>query len=176
MTQLYKEYARALFVLSLEEGKTDEYASDLKIIEDALDTNPGFSDLLTSPAIKLSERLDMIDKVFSQSVSRYVLSFIKLMCEKKRLVCLKECIEEYRGLREEFKKISFVKVVSAVELSEDEKNRLVSKLEKTSGKNVNAEFVVDQSILGGIIVETDGKILDGSLKYKLKDVKEGMSR
>ena len=63
-----------------------------------------------------------------------------------------------------------------IELSEDEKNRLVSKLEKTSGKNVNAEFVVDQSILGGIIVETDGKILDGSLKYKLKDVKEGMSR
>ena len=176
MTQLYKEYAQALFMLSLEENKTEQFASNLKVIEDAFDKNNEFYELLTSPAIYLSERLQIIDTTFSGSVSEYVLSFVKLLCEKKRLMELKNSIREYFRLVEEMKKISVVKVISAVELTDAEKGKLISKLEKTSDRNINAQFVVDESILGGIIIEAEGKILDGSLRYKLKDVKEVMSR
>lgn len=176
MTQLYKEYAQALFMLSLEENKTEEYIKDLKVIEDAFHDNPDFLELLGSPSIYMSERLEIIDKVFLGKVSRHVLSFVKLLCEKKHISNISECIKEFRVLHDEFNRISFVKVTSAMELSQDEKDRLIEKLKRTSDKSINAQFVVDESILGGIIIETEGKILDGSLKYKLKDVKEGLSR
>ncbi len=176
MTQLYKEYAQALFMLSLEENKTEEYKKDLKTVEDAFEDNPSFYDLLLSPSIYLSERLEIVDKVFLGNVSRHILSFLKLLCEKKHLISLKDCIKEFGRLCDEMKKVSFVKITSAVELSEDEKNRIIEKLNKTSDKSVNAQFVVDESILGGIVMETEGKILDGSLKHKLKDVKEGLSQ
>lgn len=176
MTQLYKEYAQALFMLSLEENNMEEYLEDLKVVEDAIGDNPGFLDLLSSPSVYMSERLGIIDKVFMGNVSQYVLSFVKLLCEKKHISDIMECIKEFRALYDEFNKITFVKVTSAVELSQDEKDRLVEKLKSTSDKSINAQFVVDESILGGIIIETEGKILDGSLKHKLKDVKEGLSR
>ena len=58
----------------------------------------------------------------------------------------------------------------------DEKSSLEEKLEKKSGHKVMMEYVVDESILGGLIVEMDGKIIDTSLKKHLKDVKDVILR
>ena len=41
-----------------------------------------------------------------------------------------------------------------------------------SGGDVNMEYVVDSSIMGGVIVELDGKIMDGSLRHRLREVKD----
>ena len=176
MTQLYKEYAQALFMLSLECEKTDEYALDLEKVRAVFSDNPELTDLLTSPAVYLSERLDIIDKAFSESVCEDVCSFLKLLCEKKIIQIIMECIDEFKRLHQELKNISFIRVISAVELSEGQKAKLVEKMTKTTNKNISPIFVVDKDILGGIIIETEGKILDGSLRYKLKDVKDVMSR
>ena len=91
-------------------------------------------------------------------------------------VDLQQEIEILTKLVEETKNISDAKIISAVELSEDEKERIILKLEKESGKKIKAEYVVDKSIIGGIIIESDGKIIDGSLRYKLKDIKDVMGQ
>ena len=172
MTKVYKEYAQALFMLSMETDNTDKIKADLDFIEEAFKSNLELMDLLTSPAVFLSERIKVIDDIFMGKVTEYVLSFLKLLCEKKHLESLYECIDEYRILFEESKNIAKAKIISAVKLSDDEKERIILKIEKTEGKKIKAEYVVDKSIIGGIIVETDGKILDGSLRYKLKDIKD----
>ncbi len=176
MNQSYKEYGRALFMLALENGKTDEYSAELQFVSDVFEENPDIYDILTSPAVYLSERLEIINKVFADNVSEHICSFLKILCEKKNILSLKDCINEYNKLVENLKDISFARIISAIELSEDDKSRIVSGLENRTGKKITAKFVTDPSIYGGIIVETDGKIFDASLRYKLKDVKEVMSR
>ena len=74
------------------------------------------------------------------------------------------------------KSIVAATITSVVPLTDDEKQRLVEKLEKTSGKKVAAKWEIDESILGGIVVEMDDKILDGSLKRRLHEVKEVMDK
>lgn len=175
MTKVYKEYAQALFMLALEKENSDIVKSDLDFLEETFKNNKELMDLLISPSVFLSERIKVIDNIFSEKVTEYVLSFLKLLCEKKRMESLYDSIDEYRKLFEESKNIIKAKIISAIELSDDEKERIILKLEKTEGKKINAEYVVDKSIIGGIIVETDGKILDGSLRYKLKDIKDVMS-
>ena len=49
------------------------------------------------------------------------------------------------------------------------------KLEKQSGRNVLLECSTDSTLLGGIVVEMDGKILDGSIRRRLQEVKEVMN-
>ena len=63
-------------------------------------------------------------------------------------------------------------MTSAVELTDDEKKKLKLKLEKMSGKSLILKCTVDKSVLGGVIVKMDGKIMDGSLKHRLEEVKE----
>ena len=97
---------------------------------------------------------------------------MKLMCEKNRIGDLCESIEEYKSMLRELHRVSRAIVTSAVELSVEQKSQLVAKLEKISGKKVIPEYFVDESILGGVTIEIDGKIMDSSLRRHLNDVKD----
>jgi F-type H+-transporting ATPase subunit delta len=78
-------------------------------------------------------------------------------------------------LYNESKSISWAHVRSAIPLTPEQKTALRLKLEKQSGRNVLLECSTDNTLLGGIVVEMDGKILDGSLRRRLQDVKEVMN-
>lgn len=176
MSKVSSEYAEALFTLSQEEDCGKEYEESLETVLNAFDENPSYIKLLEAPSIPLAERLQAIDEAFSDSVSGAVVSFLKLLCKRGRISEFKECVEQYRLLLNELEKISEATVTSAVELSGKEKEELKKKLEKISGKTVTLECKVDRKILGGLIVEMDGKVMDSSLKRHLDDVKDVISR
>ena len=81
---------------------------------------------------------------------------------------------EFELMYRESVRESRASVVSAAPLSEEEKAKLVASLEKRSGRRVRPEYRVDPSLLGGLVVEMDGTRMDGSLRQRLRDVKEAM--
>ena len=166
------EYAQALYALATENECFDEYKKDLDLVLEVLLENPEYIDLISCVSIPKEERLELIDRAFSGAVSAEVLSFMKLMCEKNRIGDLKESREEYNAMLRELQGVSRAMVTSAVELSAEQKAQLEAKLEKISGKKVIAEYFVDKSILGGLMVEIDGRIMDSSLKGHLSNVKD----
>lgn len=171
MKQTYREYAEALFMLAVEEDKCDEIYKSLAEIDEAVNGNPQYLDLLDSPAVPLSERLSLIDEAFSGS-EQYVVSFLKLLCENGHINSFSLCKEEFESLLEFHQGKIEAKVYSAVELSDEQKTALCKKLSKVSGKDVFASYVVDQSLIGGIRVEIDGKVYDGSISSALNSVKD----
>ena len=175
MNDIGKEYGAAIFMLACEKNAKNEYADSLKKLKIVFDENPEYESFLSSPSIALGERLKAIEAAFSDAVEPDVLSYLQLMCEKGRICCFLSSVEEYMALLDASMRISNAKVRSAVELTEDEKQRLKSKLEKIYEGEVNLEYAVDKSLLGGLVVEVDGKIMDGSLRHRLRDVKEVMS-
>jgi len=172
MSEISNEYAKALFMLACEKNCKDEYKTDLETVLAIFGENPVYPEFLSTFSIPLNERLDALDKAFSNAVSTDVLSFLKLLCEKKHISEFSECVEYYIAMYNELDKISNAKVTSAVELNDKEKAALKDKLEKASGHTFMIEYTIDKSIIGGLIVEADGKIMDSSLKKQLKDVKD----
>ena len=67
-------------------------------------------------------------------------------------------------------------MTSALELTEEEKTKLSSGLEKRFRSTVEAEYVIDESLIGGILIEADGKVIDGSVRTRLRDIKDVMNR
>lgn len=174
MIQVSKEYAEALFALACECGEEDKIMNELKTVKTAFAENGELMHLLSSPSLPLEERLSVIESVFGETLSEYVLSLLKIMCERKRISQILSCIEEYEKLLDEKKSVVTAKVISAVKLTASERKALREKLEKSSGHTVNLECSVDESILGGVIVEMLGKVTDGSLRHRLKEIKEVM--
>ncbi len=174
MKQTDKEYAGALFELTVEEGITEQCLSDLRMIRDVFSKDPEYIDFLTSPAVSQNEKLSAIDEAFSKSIHMYVLFYLKLLCEKGRIKLIFNTISEYEKLYLEYKGIKTALITSAVELSDTQKTTLIEKLEKTLNKKINASFSEDPSLIGGVIIELDGMIYDGSLSGRLRDVKEVM--
>ena len=176
MSDVSNEYAKALFMLAAETGNGKEYRDALGVVVDVFQTNPQYPEFLSTFAIPLDERLNALETAFSDAVPRNILSFLKLLCEKRHIGEFFECVEQYNAMYDEICDVSNAKVTSAVELNDDEKTSLVEKLEKMSGNKTLVEYIVDKSIIGGLIVEIDGKIMDSSLRKHLKDVKDVISK
>ena len=68
------------------------------------------------------------------------------------------------------------RVISAIELTQSQKDELKAKLKQKCNRNVTLECYNDETLLGGLIIEIDGKQIDASLKSRLKDVKEVIKR
>ena len=102
------------------------------------------------------------------------MSFLLLLCEKGRITDLKLCVDDYERLYNEKCKILVARVTSSVELTEGEKEKIRIMLQKKRGVMVELICKVDKSILGGVIIETEDTVIDGSLKTKLRNVKEVM--
>ncbi len=176
MTEMSKEYAAALFMLAAEEHKENEYERGLGVVLAAFAAQPEYTDFLTSPGIALGERLRALEDAFAASVPEHVLSFVQLLCEHGRVRMLADCVKEYRKLLDEFNRVSVATVRCSVPLTDQEKAHLRQKLEKMSGHRVDLVCSHDPSLLGGVVVEMDGRCIDGSVRRRLHEVKDVISR
>ena len=175
MRQNDREYAEALFELAAEENNAEGYLLDLTLIEEVIKEEPEYISLLSSPAIPMSERLGAIKEAFEGRVCENVLSFLMLLCENSNANILLDCIEQFKALALCVSETAKARIISAFPLSDSQKKALCEKLEKTSGKVILPEYIIDKSLIGGIKVEIDGKSYDGSLSRRLRDIKDVIS-
>ncbi|MCI8388829.1 MAG: ATP synthase F1 subunit delta [Clostridiales bacterium] len=173
MTDISREYSEALFALAAEAGRGQEYADALAMIRGLLVENPDYIELLASPSIPMDERRAAVDAAFTGSETMDdIASFMKLLCERGHVRDIFDIIDDFQALYKSASGVSTAFITSAVELSETEKQSLCEKLEKKLGHRVELQLSVDASLIGGLIVRVDGKIMDGSIKNRLSDIKE----
>lgn len=169
-------YAEALFMLAREENSLEVFSESLESVAKAFSENPDYIRFLQSPNIPKRERISALEEAFGGRINGHILSFLQLLCEHGKIADFDECHNEFERLKKWAENTATAKVLSAVELSEVQKASLKAALEKRTGKAVVLETAVDSSLLGGLVVEIDGKLLDGSIKRNLSDIKEVISR
>lgn len=172
MIETSKEYAEALFELARESRREEEYGSALALVRDAISADSEYMDLLSNPSIPAEERRNLLAMAFASRVPEHVLSFTQLLCERGRIREFSRCVKEYDDLYKALESVSNARVISAVPLTDDEKAALTAQLEKKSGRMVVAQYETDESIIGGVIIYMDDNVIDGSLRRRLKEVKE----
>ncbi len=174
MVQTEREYAEALFSLALEEGAAEAYVDALAEVKSILAAEPEYVEFLASPAIPLGERAASLSEAFGDGLPEYVLSFLGVLLERGKIRSLSGCIGEFEKLVRESKKRVSAKIVSAVPLTEEQTKAIAAKLEQRLGKSIDPVLFVDESLLGGVRVEVDGRIFDGSVRHRLSEMKEVM--
>ncbi len=174
MTEIHQDYATALFSLAKEQDA--DWTDDLRAVAALFRDNPAYAATLASPAIPLAERIGAIATALGDSVATEVSAFVRLLCERGHIRHLEEVVRAYIEMEQELHRRAVAEVVSAAPLTDDERERLLHKLERISGRTVTLECSVDPTLLGGVIVHMDGKVLDGSLQRRLRDMKEGINR
>lgn len=174
MTQTSKEYAEALFELAVRDNTVAEVSDALKLIGQTLDENPEYRAMLASPAIGKEARLASLDQAFGDQVPKTVLALLRMMISKGHVSSLNGMFRAYEELAREHRGETVAQVTSAVRLTDGEAERLKARLEKTIGRKVILSLSVDPSLLGGIRVEADGRVIDGTIRNKLNQIKEVM--
>ena len=172
MTERAGIYGGSLYDLAAEEKLTEPIKEQLLALKAIFRENPDYLKLLSEPAIKKVERLDMIDKAFGGSCEQYLINFLKLLCERGLLGEYEGCCETFVRRYNSDNGIAEALVTSAVKLSDKQLSALKAGLEKKSGKKVEILEKVDPKVLAGIKVELDGVQLDGTLSGRLAGVQK----
>ena len=170
MTQTARLYGGSLYDLAAEERLTDVIYEQAKEIRKLFGENPDYVKLLSEPAIPFEERKGLIETAFGTQAERYLVNFIKLLCERNILHEFAGCCEEFTRRYYAEHGIAEAIVTSAAALKEDQISALKTKLEKISGKKVELKLVVDPTVLAGIRVEIEGRQLDGTVQSRLSGI------
>ncbi|MCI5649940.1 MAG: ATP synthase F1 subunit delta [Fusicatenibacter sp.] len=170
MTETARLYGGSLYELAAGEQLSDTILEQMKQIRILFRENPDYLRLLGEPSIPKDERLGLIETAFGNQAERYLVSFIKLLCEKNLLMEYGGCCEEYVKRYNADHNIAEAVVTSAVPLTSRQLEDLRAKLEKISGKKISLIEKTDSSIIAGLKVELEGVHLDGTIQGRLAGI------
>jgi F-type H+-transporting ATPase subunit delta len=174
--RLSRRYTRALFQLAREAGEEEKIGRE---IEQFFSVYNG-SDLekvLINPAFAIAERKKILVRVTeTQQLSPLTVKFLSLLLERDRLVELAGIVSCYRRLLNEAKGRVEAKVASPGTLDATLMDQLRDRLRGISGKDVVLQQEIDPSLLGGLVIELEGKVYDGSIRTQLERMKQRIAR
>jgi F-type H+-transporting ATPase subunit delta len=165
-------YAESLFELADESGTLSETAKELTEIAVVMEGFPELNRLLTLPTLTASEKQDIISKVFGGRVSELSLHFLSVLASKRRIPYFNKIITEFHNRCNRSQGLVDVSVTSCVELTDAQKDALQSKLSEKYKKQIKLHCKIDPSLMGGIVIEANGKTIDGSVKTKLEGLRQ----
>lgn len=165
-----KRYASSLFEVALELKKIDNFHSQLEFIREVFTSEEKLLAILEHPRISRGEKRSLIENIFKANVSKEILNFLFIIIDKRREDSLMDIIKEYNNIFKEYKGIVDIEAVTAVPMGEESKNRLKLVLKNKFHKEINLSNRVDPSIIGGVLLKMDEKVIDSSLKNQLKEM------
>lgn len=174
-TRIIKNYVISLYQVSQEENLEKILFDQICFINDILNKNLVLVNILKVPTINKLEKKKIIDEIFENKINVYIINFIKILIDNNRIEFIFKIIDEYKNLYYKKNNIKLIKITSAVDLSELEKRDVISRCEKLFNNKIVASFIVDKTIIGGVIIEADDKLYDMSVSNKLSEIKKLIS-
>ena len=168
-----KTYGEALFELAIEEQKLDELLEEAGTVREILSENPDFGKLMTHPKISKDEKTAVMESVFKGRVSNEMAGFLMIMVEKGRYNELDTALTYFIDKVKEVKHIGVAKVTTAVVLDEAVQTKIKERLlETTRYQEMEIQYLVDPSIIGGMVIRIGDRVIDSSITTKLSELKK----
>ena len=165
-----KRYAKALLTLSQEQGSLEEVLEDIKTIQDTIKGSRDLQVTLKSPIVKPSDKIIILEEIFSKHIGTLAMQFILLVAEKERSALLPLITEAFFNLYNEAVGIIEVTLKSAYPVKAVQLESISKVLEFSTKKNVHLHVEVVPSLLGGITIQMEDTVIDGSVLHKLNEL------
>lgn len=172
-----KTYGEALFELAVEEGKTDCFEQEISAILQILNENPEFIKLLEHPRITREEKLQIIEEVFGKEADKEILGFLNIVVAKERSRELIPILQYFLDEVKAMNGVGVCYVTTPMELKSAQKEAVVRKLlETTAYKQMEMHYAIDETLIGGMVIRINDRVVDSSIKTKLSDLEAGLMK
>jgi len=170
---LARRYAKALIELAGAAGEADLVAKQLADLAASWETSSELRDVFENPAIPSELRKKLLASFVQRSgATKLVTNTLGLLEERQRLRLLPHLSEAYNRLAEAQSGRVRAEVTTATEMPADYYQSLTSTLETVTGKKVVLEKKQDESLIAGLVTRVGDTVFDGSLKNRLREMKE----
>lgn len=175
MTEFGREYGDGLYALCAEEKIEKDVLEELQALKALFRENGDFIRLLSNLSMSKEERVGIVDRALRGQTHPYVLNFLKILVERGAASSFDDCFAAYRAAYNEAHRVAEAEVTTAQPLSAEQRERLCKKLAEMTGKKVVLKEKVDASVLGGVLLQMDGKRYDNTLRQRLSDIRHAIA-
>jgi F-type H+-transporting ATPase subunit delta len=140
------------------------------------DSSAELREFFVNPAIPAAQKVGFLDKLNEKlGLQKELRNLLAVLISNDRIGQVKEVAAAYRRLLQEQLGIRHAEIVTARELSEQERGALAAEIGKLAGSRIEASFKLDASILGGTVVRIGSTVYDGSMRGRLERLKEALT-
>lgn len=166
-----RRYASALFTLEKKRGRAKKALEELSAAEKLFESDRDLRKIFATTAISRAEKEGLIEKLLG-SGSPEVRNFIKLLVRKNRFPLLGNVRGFFQELYDADEGIEEVRLVSALPLDRETEEKIRKAVEKKLNRKVLLASAIDPSVIGGIALYTRTSVLDGTLSYKIHQLRQ----
>ena len=171
-----KVYGDAYVSVVSEKNNLIDALEEIKSVKNILLENVEIIELLDSPKMDDEEKIDFIKGIFENHISVDSMGFLLTIIEKKRQAELLPILDYVIDCVKELLLIGKATVTTALPLDDSKKERIVDELLKSSHyKSLEVEYVVDESIIGGIVIRIGDRVVDSSVKTRIDKMRKMLS-
>ena len=170
-TTVARPYAKAAFEHAMAANALAEWSNMINFSA-AVVADEQMQDLLSSPHLSNDQQRDAVLSICEGKLDAHGQNFIKLLSANNRLLALPQIAELFEHLKQEFEKTIDAHVTSAAELTAEQQDKLTKKLASKLGRQVNINVTIDKDLLGGLVIEAEDMVIDGSVRGQLAKLSE----
>ena len=167
-------YAHALLELAQAQGIAEQIGQELFGVRDSLASDSAFSAFFADPGISKDERGRILDRAIRPQVSPLLANFFGVANQHGRANLISEIADAYKKLLDELLGNIDVDVTVAVQLSDEQLDQVREKVSLALIKNAIVHQHVDPSIIGGLMLKIEDKLIDASVRSQLQSLKRQM--
>ncbi|PQJ11457.1 ATP synthase F1 subunit delta [Flavipsychrobacter stenotrophus] len=173
--RLASRYAKSLLDLAIETNKLEDTLKDIQLLDNVCRVSPEFTVMLRSPVIRGDKKLAVINAVVKDSLHELTKKFIALLGVKGRESNMPEIVTVFIEQYNKLKNIRTVNLTTATAMDDKMKNAMLAKIAGFMPTDtVDMKTKIDASLIGGFVLEIEGKLFDASVKKKLNDIKSSI--
>ncbi len=169
MTGIAYQYALAVFSLAEETSRHEEFKQVLASFAESADED--MYKFFAHPKIERSQKIALLNETVSDTL---LSNFLKVLVENDRFELLDAIVMAYQDILDNLHKVMQVTVFSKEKLSKENIAKIEAKLEKAYQRKVEFEFVIEDTIIGGIRIEFEGNVIDETINKQLDELKSSL--
>jgi F-type H+-transporting ATPase subunit delta len=167
-------YAEALYEAAVDKDQVPQVAGELAEVREAVAATPDLARLLDDPEIDTRVKKDVVSRLL-EGANPLVANFVQVLIDRGRGGELEEIGAAFDQRVAAAEGRLRIVVRTAVPMPDDLRSGLLSRLESRTGRPVDLDAVVDPEIIGGLVIESEGSVVDASVRQRLSELRRSLA-
>ena len=167
-----QSYAQAILAVASAESNAAQVEDEIYRFSQVLQSSEELKSTLSDASIPSTLRQQIVEDLLDGQVTQTTVALVSMIVAAGMGGDIKAIADKVVGLGAESRDKAVAEVYSVVDLSSDQQQRLAAALKSATGKDVEMKVIIDESVMGGLLVQIEDEVIDGTVRTRLKQLRE----
>lgn len=164
-----RRYAQAVFQIAQEHGDIDAWLDDARALAELTD-DPAAAEFLDAPQIPDAKKLQTIQQTLGDSVNPLALNLLGLLAARRLTHIMPDVLSQLTDMVDQHRGVQWADVTTAVPMDDERTTEIAELIGGIVGGKVSLRTYVEPDIIGGLIVRVGDRVIDGSVRAKMRNM------